>query len=244
MTVFGEVAADYERIRPGYPMSIASAIADVVGTEPGAIVEVGAGTGKGTEVFLRLGGALTCLEPDPRMATELTRRFPQVTVDISDLESWDPPPGGVDVLCGAMVWHHVGGDRVALAHAALRPGGTLALVGRVYAFADEAQDEAFSQAFTTAWPDPGLASRAPDWINAEIASSDLFGDVQTSRHDSALSLAADDYLLLVTTFSPYRALPAPRRQPLLDRLRAAIDATGGVVDVDLRTSLTIARRLG
>jgi hypothetical protein len=44
--VFGEVADDYDRIRPGYPGQLVDDVPAAAG--PGPVLEVGAGTGKAT----------------------------------------------------------------------------------------------------------------------------------------------------------------------------------------------------
>ena len=54
------------------------------------MLEIGAGTGKGTEVLALLGAPLTCVEPDPRMAAVLRGRFPDATVLEAPFEALRP----------------------------------------------------------------------------------------------------------------------------------------------------------
>jgi SAM-dependent methyltransferase len=240
-TVFGEVAAEYEDVRPGYPVSMATAISGYLGAPPSLVAEIGAGTGKGTAVYARLGGRLVCIEPDPRMAALLTAKFPRAEVASSGFEEWDPPSGGVSVLGGALAWHHVDpATRAATAHAALAPDGVVALIGRAYGFADPDQGTALRSVFAA--HDLRGQSRTPGWIAAELTASGLFGDVTLSRHDTVLPLTGANYLKLVTTFSPFRLLAPDRRATLLTALGAAVASTGGLVHLELRTSLTLARR--
>ena len=65
--IFGAVASMYDDVRPGYPAEVLDAIVDFQGG-PTSVAELGAGTGKGTELLVRLGMPVTCVEPDPRMA--------------------------------------------------------------------------------------------------------------------------------------------------------------------------------
>src|SRR4051794_27100887 len=101
--VFGEVADLYDDVRPGYPAELSRAVAERA--PAGDVVDIGAGTGKGTEVLLGLGAKVTAIEPDARMAAVLRARFPSVDVQVTTFEEWAAPPGGVAVLGCALAWH-------------------------------------------------------------------------------------------------------------------------------------------
>ena len=241
MTVFGAVAQAYDDVRPGYPASIAATLGEYLTSRPPLIVEIGAGTGTATAMFRLLGAPMLCVEPDPRMGGLLRAKFPDVTVECSDFAAWTPPVDGVPVLAGAMMWHWLEpGERSGLAHAALAPGGVLAIVGRGYRFADAAQGEAASAVLDRAWPTPW--ERADDWIYADVAASGLFADVAVTRHDTVATLSTADYCRLVSTFSPFQLLPLDRRGDVLAELGDALAATGDVVGVAMATTLTLARR--
>jgi hypothetical protein len=122
----------------------------------------------------------------------------------------------------------------------LAPGGVVALIGRAYGFADPDQGAAVRSVFTG----HGVRgqSRSPDWIAAELTASGLFCGVALSRHDTVLPLTGANYLKLVTTFSPFRVLEPDRQAALLAALGQAVASTGGLVHLELRTSLTLARR--
>ena len=48
--VFGEVAAEYDRVRPGYPPELIDTVLSHAPADPTAL-DVGAGTGKATAMF-------------------------------------------------------------------------------------------------------------------------------------------------------------------------------------------------
>lgn len=147
MNLFGTVADLYGTARPGYPPEIADSIVSYHGRTPASVVEIGSGTGKGTTVLARIGAPLTCVEPDTRMAAVLDARFPDAAICNGTFEQWSPPPGGCDVLARAMAWHWLDpGSRNARAHQALAPGGTLAVFGHRYDYADPAQATAIQTA--------------------------------------------------------------------------------------------------
>jgi hypothetical protein len=58
MDVFGSVADLYDTARPPYPRELADAIVAYHGGLPPSVAEIGAGTGKGTEVLATLGALI------------------------------------------------------------------------------------------------------------------------------------------------------------------------------------------
>lgn len=236
-TVFGEVATTYDDVRPGYPASLTTEIAAYAGPLPHGIVEIGAGTGKATGLFTPLGAPVTCVEPDPRMAAVLTRHFPRVTVVISDFESWTAPAGGVSLLGCALAWHWLDpATRGERARAALAPGGTVAVLGHKFGFADPTQRRALD-----AVQPPG-PDRPVDWFHDEIAAA--FTDVRVTTTRRHLRYDTDRYLRLVETYGPFRQQHPDTRQRLRDGIRAAVTAAGGTLDIDLHTALVLGRRDG
>lgn len=244
--VFGRHAETYEEVRPDYPAHLADEALAYAGN-PDAAVEVGARTGKATAIFAARNIALTCVEPDPAMAAILRRRFPQVSVVASRFEDWTPPAGGASLIYFALSWHW--GDparRVALAHAALRPGGTLALFDHQHAFADADLEDRLLEVYQRVAPylraKPTLITA--DVIaekTAELGGTGLFGDFHsaTAVHDVAYS--TDRYLDLLRTFSPHIVLAPARREALYRRIASVVDAAGGVVVVRVITTLVLAR---
>src|SRR5262245_47475331 len=68
--VFGEVADVYDRVRPPYPDALFDDVLAYLGAD-GRALEVGAGTGRATEVFARRGLPIVAIEPDDAMADVL-----------------------------------------------------------------------------------------------------------------------------------------------------------------------------
>ncbi|WP_430787501.1 class I SAM-dependent methyltransferase [Actinoplanes sp. G11-F43] len=243
MRLFGEVAGLYDAARPGYPASFADAILAFHGREPASVAEIGAGTGKGTAVLARLGGTLTCIEPDPRMAAPLIARFPSATVHTGTFEEWTPPPGGVDVLGCAMAWHWLDpATRNERARDALSAGGTLAIFGHRYGYADPAQGAAIQAALNDL--DPTVQDRPVDWFHEDVLAAGLFTGVHKQVVNTPLPLDRTAYLDLTRTFGPFlRHSPELQRRGL-ERLGRLIDDFGGTVTLDLRTTLVLGSRAG
>ena len=234
----------YDDARPGYPPQIAEAIGSYVERPLRTVAEIGAGTGHGTAVLLRLGAPVTCVEPDPRMAAVLAVRHPAVRVEVAPFERWSPPPGGVSVLACAMAWHWLDpATRNRRAFDALAPGGTLAVFGHRYAYADPVHDAAIGAAFRAVAGGGEQPPARPDsGARDDVTAAGLFGDVAFVHLTRPLPMSTAAYLRLVRTFGPFRARPAAQRQAVLDALTETLDGLGGGTVLDLRTSLTLARR--
>ena len=126
-TVFGEVAEQYERTRPGYPDELFDTVMRFGGLGAGdRALEIGAGTGKATRGFTVRGLDVTALEPSPGMAEQLRRIHPHVVE--TTFEAWPLEPEAFRLVFAAQSWHWVGGEnRAARAARALAAGGTIAL---------------------------------------------------------------------------------------------------------------------
>ena len=129
--VFGEVAALYDDLRPGYPEELLDTLKACHGGVPASAADLGAGTGKSTELLLKWGVPVIAVEPDPRMAEILARKFPAAEVVNATFEQWSPPPGGVGLIGCATAWQQSPADQqlaVANLGAAIDGwGGTLRL---------------------------------------------------------------------------------------------------------------------
>ncbi len=239
-SVFGPVADLYDEVRPGYPAVLGERLLEFHahdGRLPQAIVEPAAGTGKATELLVTLGAPVTCIEPDPRMAAVLRAKFPNVPVVLSTFEAWTPPPGGVDMIACACGWHWLDeATRARRAHAALAPGGTLAIFRHRYAFADPAVEQAIGAAFRAA--DPGSRDPTEPDYTAELT---LFSRVLVEASHNQHDFTRERYLRLVQTFSPFRRHSRDRQAAVLESVGAAIDGLGGSVVLDLRTTLVLAQ---
>jgi len=147
------------------------------------------------------------------------------------VEQWTPPAGGVDMIACACGWHWLdAASRARLAHAALAPGGTLAIFRHRYALADPAAELAIGTAVGAAAP------IEPDYSELALFSRVLV-EAGISHHD----YTRERYLRLMQTFAPFRRHSPDRQSAVLESVGAAIDGLGGTVVLELRTTLVLAR---
>jgi SAM-dependent methyltransferase len=125
---FGAVAAAYARHRPGYP---AAALDWALAPAPGRdVLDLGAGTGKVTEVLLaRAGVRVRAVDPDPAMLAQLRADFPSVDAREGSAERIPVPAVAVDAVVVGTAWHWFDPDAAEPEIArVLRPGGVLVVL--------------------------------------------------------------------------------------------------------------------
>jgi ubiquinone/menaquinone biosynthesis C-methylase UbiE len=127
---FGPVADAYDRARPSYPEE---AVNWMVGSGRSMVLELGAGTGKLTEVMHRAGHDVLATDPLEDMLEMLAKRVPPVHHVVATAEHIPVRSRSVDVVVCGQSFHWFDHD-VAMAEIArvLRPGGTLSLAWNTY----------------------------------------------------------------------------------------------------------------
>ena len=249
--VFDEVAELYERARPRYPAPVVDEVRRRAGLTPASrILEVGCGPAIATPSFAERGYAMVCLEPGPRMAARARTRlepFPQVTVETTTFEDWEPVGRSFDLVLAAQSFHWVDPSvRFAKAAALLRPGGGLAILANlpqrgesdVRAALDRVYVR-FADAFVAHRQVSGAAARAR--LDELLDAAPEFGPCSTWSHRWTARYDTAGYLELMRTQSDHRMLPEETLAELLAEIGDAVDAHGGSIDVEYEARLLFAR---
>ncbi|MDX6260567.1 MAG: hypothetical protein QOH84_2255 [Kribbellaceae bacterium] len=129
-TSFGDAAAAYRRGRPSYPVSAVDWLL-VPGTAK-SVLDLGAGTGKLTQLLAARDLAVTAVEPLAAMRDELIATVPSADVRDGSAEAIPLENKAVDAVVVAQAWHWFDPAK-ALPEIArvLTPGGTLGLVWNI-----------------------------------------------------------------------------------------------------------------
>jgi ubiquinone/menaquinone biosynthesis C-methylase UbiE len=128
---FAAVAEEYQRGRPTYPKAL---VTWVLGTEPLRVLDVGAGTGKLTEIVAAAGHDVTAAEPLSEMRVVLKRRLASVRAVAASAEQLPLPPESYHAIVVGQAFHWFDHDRALTEMARVaRPNAVLGLFWNVYA---------------------------------------------------------------------------------------------------------------
>lgn len=252
---FGRIADLYDRARPSYPARAIDALLQYGGLGPGSrIVEVGAGTGKATELLAERGLEVTAVEPSAEMAAVARAKLSgRVGVRIveSAFEAWEPD-GRFDAVVSVQAWHWIEPDvRYVRARDALAPGAMLAAMWTFPDWQRCPTREALSRAYRDApvrmtadfpmHPDSEPSRLAGDW-EAEIAADGGFTAARVRRFAWSQGYSGEAYTALLATHQDHILLDGSDQAALLGAIEHCIAEHGGRLDLPLATYVCLARR--
>lgn len=243
-TSFGDDAATYDAVRPGWP---AETVAWMLGSPatPAVcrVVDLGAGTGKGTRVIARLGHGVIAVEPSDAMREVLTASlsfFPQeVAARISSVagsaEDIPVENGSVDAITVFQAWHWFD-QTAAFAECArvLKPGGWLSM-----AWHHRSEDLEWSRQLSEIVEHD---ENMPDG-NESVPVVPGFDPVETELFTYVMRQSVEDLVLHASTWS-FVAIH-PERDRMLQDVRAlgrSVAGPDGMVEIPMKTLCYRLRR--
>lgn len=244
----------YHRYRPTYPPEVIQRVISTAGLAGEALLlEIGPGTGQATRAFAERGFRITAVELGARLAETartLLSHFPNVRIITGAYEAADLPENGFDLVYAATAFHWIERRaKYARTHQLLKPGGHLAIL-----HAEQVSDEQGDRFFFARQPvyhrhTPSREAgsfRLPrcDELRAPSdVDNTLFSQVDFATYRLIKRYAADDYIGLLSTFSPTIALGDRERRLFLKEIGSIIRRDfSGVVEIHFGISITILRR--
>jgi SAM-dependent methyltransferase len=223
-TSFGRRAARYDAVRPEWPAAtIRWLVADLPAGSP--VLDLGAGTGKGTRTLVDLGLHATAVDPSEGMLAQLRERVPAATALRGEATSIPLPDASVDAVVALQAWHWF--DSVAAAAECarvLRPGGTLGVAWHV-------RDERVPWVAAVSDASGRREDETADRRGAQAPEvGDEFGPLERAVLPYELDVDVDGLVALASSWS-YVDL-APDREKRLDAVRRVGEAAA--VDGRLR----------
>jgi SAM-dependent methyltransferase len=252
---FGRVAELYERARPAYPAGLIDELIEYAELRGGALVlEVGAGTGKGTRQLAERGLLVTALEPDPAMAAVARRLCAEVAgIEFEQVpfEEWRPREA-VQAVISFQAWHWTEpGSRYELAASALSQDGRLAAIWTFPDWQETALREALRAAYAASAPQlpadfPMHPASEPtrlagDWAG-EISAAARLARPEVREYPWSARYSAVAYRELLETHQDHILLEPDAKARLLSAVSETIDAAGGI-DLRFVSRLCLAQRV-
>ena len=247
-TSFGQVADDYDRLRPGPP---AAALDWLVPASCQVAVDLGAGTGLFSRALARRVRQVTAVEPDERMRAVLAARSPGVLAVAGRGEAIPLPDGCADAVFVSSAWHWLDHE-VAVPEVArvLRDGGRL---GVIWTSRDHRVDwvaELDMGRRRAAAESPGSAAdpARPRHRGHEVTlpGDAPFGNAASASFTFTRSMTVDDAADWLGTYSRVITAPQEERTAGLAAAREAIARRAdenGMVEIPMRSSCWRADRV-
>jgi SAM-dependent methyltransferase len=249
-------AQAYDKARPHYPAELISHVAHLTQLEPHSkILEVGCGPGTATTAFAEFGCSIVCVELNPGFC-ELARRnckqFQNVVIKQSSFEEWPIEASAFDIVVSASAFHwiqpQVGYPKVA---ETLRDDGYFVLLWN-----KEPQPTSdVCQLFEEIYSQHDLPSlgrfeteAAREQMLKELAQpaidSGVFKEVSSKQVKMEVKYTVEEYLLLLSSFSPYLILEESSRNSLFAKLRRKInDDLMGIIDLSYISAANIFQKI-
>ena len=130
---FSNRVSDYVKYRPGYPVGVLHALEEMAGLKPEwKVADIGSGTGKLAELFLRYGLEVTGVEPNREMreAAEilLSQEANFVSLEAT-AEQTGLPDNSFDLVTAGQAFHWFDAEKSKIEfRRILKPGGGVALI--------------------------------------------------------------------------------------------------------------------
>jgi ubiquinone/menaquinone biosynthesis C-methylase UbiE len=220
---FGAGADAYVRGRPSYPPAAVELIVRELGIGPGTtVVDVGAGTGKFTELLVPTGARVVAVEPVANMRAKVQ---PPVEAVDGTGETLPFDDGSVDAITVAQAFHWFRHDAAVTEFArVLKPGGGFALV---WNRRDESVPWVDAMSRVIEWRAHQVSEYdRTDWP-AVIGRSDRFGAVEHASFSWEHVIDRDGLAERVRSVSYIAAMDdAAERESIVDAVLALTDGFG------------------
>jgi SAM-dependent methyltransferase len=253
---FAGIAALYDRARPSYPATVVEDVIDLAPLgAPLRALEIGAGTGKATELFARHGVVVHAIEPSLEMAEVAAVRLaevPGITIECCDFEEWEDEGATFPLIYAAQAWHWVDPETgYAKARSLLQAGGLLAAFWNRPNWASCPWRQELVDSYARALPDrssedpmhPAAAGDSDMWQEWRRAVEGTPGLARPKVRGYGWSqhYTTSQYLELLQTHSPNIMLSDERLEGMLSEVSRVIEAHGGEFELDYVTWLYLAR---
>lgn len=251
--MFNLTADYYDKYRPSYPMEIIDELITRTNILVGAeLLEIGAGSGKATELLKDRGYNICCIEPGKDLVTigkYKFRNYPNIKYECTRFEDYGEQKNFYDVIYAAQAFHWVpqpiGYKRCA---EALKSGGYLVPFWNMYITFDNDLDNelldisakygGFADFLSEEECDKRISS-----IISSIGESGLFKKPDVYRHIWKQSYTAEEYYGFVLTGNSFIQKSNEEKENAYSDIVNLANKYGGVIERPYMCVLYISQKL-
>ena len=251
---FSKVIKDYDTARPGYPKELYDTVMKFaeLGTEA-EVLEVGAGTGQATDLFLQGDFRFDLLEVSEEQVLFLKQKYrdnPRVTVKKDYFEQYKAEKK-YDLIYSATAFHWVDSwIGYPKAWEMLNTGGILAVFwhmssvtyyeGGIFDGLNALKKKYLPQE-SLGFDEEGIL-KVKERRVAQIQSGGCFAAPEIYEYRWTDTYDAERYVTLLNTYSGTQTLSDEKRAEYLEEVRAYINANGGKVELPQHVMLYLVRK--
>jgi SAM-dependent methyltransferase len=252
---YSPVAQAYNQVRPRYPQEIINRTVEVANLTPESrILELGCGPGNATVSYAKLGFSMVCLEPSQaacQFARQNCAAYPKVEIQQTTFEECKLEPGQFNAVLAATSFHWMNPDTAYRKTAdALCKDGTLILLWNMTPQPDYEAYQILHQVyqiytpFSTRYEDISTQEKIVNSFGQKAIDSGLFKDLVADHVLCKVTYSADNYLLLLSTLSPYLKLETSIKEALFTGLRSKIEENyGGNINVTYISAFQVMKKI-
>jgi SAM-dependent methyltransferase len=246
-------ALAYHQTRPRYPQTVIEQVFQITElTAASRILEVGCGPAIATLAFATLGCEMLCLEPNPdfyALAQQTCAALVNVQLKNCAFEEWQPQEQAFDAVLAASSFHWVNPE-IGYAKVAqvLKPNGHFIMLwnNELQPSLDLYQKlspvyQTYAPSLSRAYEDIATQVTILDTIGQMALESGYFGDLVSGWEVIPVSYSIDQYLTLLSTYSPFLQLSTEQQQNLRTGLRDALNQQGDQVRLSFVSAFHIVQ---
>ncbi len=253
---YSPVADAYNKVRPRYPENLIHRVLELTQLPAKAnILELGCGPGNATVAFAKLGLSMLCLEPS-KEACQFAQincvQYPNVEIINTTFEEYSLKNNNFDAVLAATSIHWISPEiRYQKAADALQENGVLILLWNCELQPQDLVDQALREVYQVRAPSL-LAHYESRQAQTEslrsfgqgVLESGRFKDLVSEQVLNEVTYSTNDYLMLLSTYSPYIELDPQVRNALFEGLREKIeDDFSGNLQLSYVSAFHIARKI-
>jgi SAM-dependent methyltransferase len=247
-------AEAYNKTRPRYDKILLDRVAQVATLSANSnILELGCGPGTATVGFARLGCSMLCLEPNSDfcyLARQNCQSYPNVEICNTSFEEWQLQPQKFDAVLAATSFHWISPEvSYRKVSAALKEGGYLILLWNMGLEPEEKIGQVFRPVYQEIAPsiEPYEGKQTQQehlqLFGEMIIDSGKFKNLVCEQFPFQVTYSADDYLMLLSSYSPYINLKPQNRERLFAGLKEKIEQNcGSSIQLSYISAFQIAQK--